>query len=252
MALQSLPRHLAAWRLADMVSHRLLRPGKPGVDQLPTFRSSDEDLRSLGDGTPVVMLNRRVGQMPSVVFDNIDAAKQAVTHLVALGHRRIAYIAGPGASWVNRERQCGLRAATGAAGVELVEIGNVSPTLDGGGVAADPLLASAVTAAVAYNDLVALGVLRRLRTHGVDVPGDISLVGFDDIPTSDFVDPALTTVAGAKTQLGRAGIDLLMTLFQDRPQRGAARRILPTQLIVRASTAIAPRGAAARSRRRRC
>jgi DNA-binding LacI/PurR family transcriptional regulator len=73
------------------------------------------------------------------------------------------------------------------------------------------------------------------------VPGDVSLVGFDDIPTSDFVDPALTTVAGAKTQFGRAGIDLLMTLFQEWPQRRAARRILPTQLIVRASTATAPR-----------
>jgi LacI family transcriptional regulator len=204
-------------------------------------RASDDDLRSLNDGTPVVMLNRRVGAIPSVVFDNIDAARQAVTHLVALGHRRIAYIAGPRTSWVNRERLRGLRAATSAAGVELVELGNGSPTLDGGAAAADPLLATAVTAAVAYNDLVALGVLRRLRARGIDVPARISLVGFDDIPTTDLVAPALTTVAGAKTQLGRAGIDLLMTLLQEKPPPATTRRVLPTQLIVRASTTTAPR-----------
>lgn len=203
-------------------------------------RAADEDLRSLSDGTPVVILNRRVGAIPSVVFDNIDSARQAVTHLVALGHRRIAYVAGPRTSWVNRERLRGLRTAAGAAGVELVEIGNVSPTLDGGAAAADTLLAADVTAAVAYNDLVALGVLSRLRARGVEVPARISLVGFDDIPTTDLVDPPLTTVAGAKTQLGRAGIDLLITLLQDQQPPVSTRRTLPTQLIVRASTTTAP------------
>jgi LacI family transcriptional regulator len=203
-------------------------------------RATDDDLRSLNDGMPVVMLNRRVGSIPSVVFDHVDAAKQAVDHLAALGHRRIAYIAGPRTSWVNRERQRGLRAAAGAAGIELVEIGNVAPTLDGGAAAADPLIATAATAAVAYNDLVALGVLSRLRIRGVDVPARISLVGFDDIPTTDLVSPALTTVAGAKTQLGRAGIDLLMALLQDHRPPNTTRRVLPTQLIVRASTTAAP------------
>jgi len=203
-------------------------------------RATDDDLRSLNDGTPVVMLNRRVGSIPSVVFDNVDAARQAVTHLVALGHRRIAYIAGPRTSWVNRERRRGLRAAAGAAGIELVEIGNVAPTLDGGAAAADPLIATAATAAVAYNDLVALGVLSRLRARGIEVPARISLAGFDDIPTTDLVTPALTTVAGVKTQLGRAGIDLLMALLQGHRPPDTARRVLPAQLIVRASTTAAP------------
>jgi LacI family transcriptional regulator len=204
-------------------------------------RAADEDLRSLSDGTPVVILNRRVGPIPSVIFDNFDAARQAVTHLVALGHRRIAFIAGPRTSWVNRERRRGLRAAAAAAGVDLVEIGNVSPTLDGGVAAADPLLATPATAAIAYNDLVALGVLARLRARGIEVPARISLVGFDDIPTTEFVDPPLTTAAGAKTQLGRAGVDLLMTLLrEEQPPTSVTRRVLPTQLIVRGSTTAPP------------
>jgi len=127
-------------------------------------RMSEEELRTILGETPVVLLNRRVGRVPSVTPAFTDAMRQAVSHLTALGHRRIAYVAGPRTSWANRERVRSLRAvAASSADFELVEIGNVIPQFPGGVAAADQVLAADVTAVIAYNDLVALGRHQRAR-----------------------------------------------------------------------------------------
>src|SRR3954470_21283241 len=143
-------------------------------------RMPDEELRTLVADTPVVLVNRRIAKVPSVTPEFPDAMRQAVSHLTALGHRKIGYVAGPRSSWANRERLRSLKAA--ASEIELVEIGNVSPQFEGGVAAADQVLAAGVTAVIGYNDLVALGLLNRFTARGVAVPGDISLLGFDDIP----------------------------------------------------------------------
>jgi DNA-binding LacI/PurR family transcriptional regulator len=204
-------------------------------------RMSEEDLRSLTGETPMVMLNRRVGRIPSVTVDNGDGIRQAVAHLTALGHRRVAFVAGPRVSWSNRERTRALRAATVAAGVTLVEVGSVSPRFAGGVAAADLVLAARVTAVIAYNDLVALGLLNRFAARGVAVPGDISVIGFDDIVLSEMVSPSLTTLAQPKEQTGRVGVDLLLQLMEDPDRAAVARRELTSQLMVRHSTGPAPR-----------
>ncbi|BCY11985.1 LacI family transcriptional regulator [Actinoplanes sp. L3-i22] len=198
-------------------------------------RAPDEDLRSFAGEKPIVVLNRRITPFPSVTADSADGMRQAVAHLHALGHRTIAYVAGPRTSWSNRDRLRGLRAATAAREMTLVEAGNVAPTVDGGAAAADLVLASAATAVLAYNDLVALGLLQRFHVRGVAVPERMSVVGFDDILVAGLVGPPLTTVAIAKEQIGRVGVDLLLELMADRDD-GATRRVLPTQLIVRGST----------------
>jgi LacI family transcriptional regulator len=204
-------------------------------------RMGDDELRAVAGETRVVLINRRLGQIPSVTIDNVDAIRQAVAHLKALGHTRIAHVAGPRASWSNRERTRALRAATTAAGLTLVELGNVVPRFTGGVAAADLVLAADVTAVVAYNDLVALGLLNRFAARGVKVPDDMSVVGFDDIILSEMVHPALTTVALPQEQAGRAGVDLLLQLLQ-RPDRAAnPKRELPSQLMVRHSTGPVPR-----------
>ena len=201
-------------------------------------RMPDEELRTLAADIPVVLLNRRIARVPSVVPEFPDAMRQAVSHLAALGHRRIAYVAGPRSSWANRERLRSLRAV--AAGLELVEIGNVTPQFEGGVAAADQVLAAEVTAVIGYNDLVALGLLNRFTARGVAVPGDISVLGFDDIAPAAMVHPSLTTVALPKEQSGRAGVDLLLQLLAEPDRSTAARRELPTQLMVRNSTGPAP------------
>lgn len=202
-------------------------------------RMSEDDLRSLTGETPMVMLNRRVGRLPSVTTDNADGIRQAIAHLTALGHRRIAYVAGPKMSWSNRERLRALRQATAAAGVELAEVGNVVPQYSGGVAAADLVLASGVTAVIGYNDLVAVGMLSRFAARGVAVPGRISVMGFDDIVLSEMVNPSLTTLAQPKEQTGRAGVDLLLQLLEN-PGRAVPRRELLSHLMVRHSTGPAP------------
>jgi len=203
-------------------------------------RMSEQELRGVAALSPVVLLNRRVGRLPAITFDNVDGMRQAVTHLTALGHRRIAYVAGPRASWSNRERVRGLRLAIAAAGAELVEVGPVQPQFDGGVAAADQVLAAGVTAVIAYNDVIALGLLSRLNARGIAVPAAISVLGFDDIALAAMVHPSLTTVGLPMKSCGRAGVDLLLGLLQDPGKFGSTRRELGTQLMVRGSTGPAP------------
>jgi LacI family transcriptional regulator len=199
-------------------------------------RAPDDDLRSFAGGKPIVVLNRRITPFPSVTADSADGMRQAVAHLHALGHRNVAYVAGPRTSWSNRDRLRGLRAATAAREMNLAEVGSVAPTVDGGAAAADLVAAAGVTAVLAYNDLVALGLMQRFHARGIRVPEQLSVVGFDDILVAGLIGPPLTSVAIAKEQIGRVGVDLLLELMAGPDRDSTARRVLPTQLIVRGST----------------
>lgn len=202
-------------------------------------RAPEEEIRALLESTTLVMVNRRIRNVPSVVFDNADGMRQAVAHLRALGHHGVAWVGGPRTSWSNRDRIRGLRAATAAAGMELLVAGHFPPQFEGGIAAADLIVASGVTSVITYNDIMALGLLSRLRDRGLDVPGDISVVGIDDIHMSAMSSPALTTISLTKEQLGRAAVDLLLGLLQQPEAVRNVRRELPTQLLVRASTGVA-------------
>lgn len=209
-------------------------------------RMSEDELRAAATETPLVLLNRRVGRIPSVTVDNVDGMRQAVAHLVALGHRRIGYVEGPRTSWANRERLRGLRAAIsatadGGAEVELTVLGSFLPQFEGGVAAADLAVAAGVTAVIAYNDLVALGLLNRFVARGIDVPGQISVIGCDDIVAAAMVHPPLTSIALPKEQTGRAGVDLLLALLKNSGRSAVStRRELPAHLMVRRSTGPAP------------
>ena len=206
-------------------------------------RMTEADLKSVSGETTLVLVNRRVSGVSAVTFDNAGGMRQAVAHLYALGHTRIAWVGGPRNSWSDRERRKALRAAANSAGIELVEVGGVSPQFEGGVAAADLVLATGVTAVVAYNDLVALGLLRRFKTRGVSVPEEISVVGTDDILFAAMAHPDLTTVALPKEQSGRDAVDLLLSLLAHSGTEAATppRRELATHLLVRGSTSLAPR-----------
>jgi LacI family transcriptional regulator/LacI family repressor for deo operon, udp, cdd, tsx, nupC, and nupG len=198
-------------------------------------RMSADDLADVAAGDrPVLLVNREGAGLPSVVVDNSDGVRQAVRHLHALGHRRLAYAGGPAGSWSDARRRDGLAALD--LGVEVVDLGAHAPVFAGGVAAADLALASGATAVLAHNDLMALGVLDRLRARGVRVPQDVSVVGFDDAPVATLVAPALTTVAVPLARLGRTAVDLLLTPRETT----APRTVLPVELVVRASTAPPP------------
>ena len=210
-------------------------------------RVTDAELRALeiAAQTRMILLNRQCGDMPSVTADHADGVRQALRHLRALGHRHIAYAGGPGRSWADQQRRTGLAVAGEELGDLTVEdLGAFAPVFSGGMAAADLVLASGASAVLAYNDLMALGLLARARERGVDVPGELSVVSFDDIPLAVAVSPALTTVAVPTGMLARTAVDLLVELIEedrsgtshDVPPARRSRHDLPVQLKVRGTT----------------
>ena len=167
--------------------------------------------------------------------------RRAMRHLAGLGHVRCAFLAGPRGSWSNRERLRGLRAAARSLGSELVTIGpmgRAGSDFPSGAAAANQVLESGATAVLAYNDLVAVGVLSRLAELGVRVPDELSVVGFDDIPLASMVTPPLTTVAAPAELAGRTAVEALIDgMEHPAAQPAAAVRRLATTLVVRGSTA---------------
>lgn len=204
-------------------------------------RMSDEALAELGGGPEILLVNRESAHLRSVVIDNQDGMRQALRHLHALGHRRVAYAGGLSGSWSDGERRHGLELArTEVPEVEIVPLGHFTATFAGGVAAADLVLAAGATAVIAYNDLVALGILDRLRARGVDVPGEVSVVGFDDVPAATQVSPSVTTVSAPLALLGHTAVDRLL----DRPARDSSTEArstrLPVALVVRDSTGPVP------------
>ncbi|TFB68201.1 LacI family transcriptional regulator [Cryobacterium glaciale] len=207
-------------------------------------RSTDAALQQAAGDGPLVLVNRALPGVPSITFDNGGGARVVMRHLIALGHRRIAYVAGPVTSWSNRERTLALQAfAAESDHVDLIELGNFPPVFSGGMQAADLAVASGATAIVAFNDLVAVGVIERLRQRGLQVPADLSVTGFDNVPVSTLVWPNLTTVDFPRIQMGRASVDALLDTVLHRTSIRPAITQIPVELVVRQSTAPPPQRA---------
>ena len=199
-------------------------------------RMPHDELRDLlASLAPVVLVNRSIEGTPDVAVDYATAAFDAVGHLVALGHTRLVYLAGPPSSESNRRRLAGIEAALAAHPGLSVEVVPCGANIDDGERAAARL--GTATGVVAFNDLVAFGLLAALRDRGVDVPRDVSVVGFDDIAFARYAAPALTTMAVPRSQLGARAWDALAAEIGGG---SPAEPVLFTpHLVVRASTAAA-------------
>jgi LacI family transcriptional regulator len=188
---------------------------------------------------PLVLLNSADGAHDAITIDNYGGARAMMRHLADLGHVRIAFIKGPLHNSDARERLRGYRQAMRslrAGSTRTLEIaGDFSE--ESGSEAARQIVAfdPRPTAIFAANDSMAIGALLALAGAGVDVPGDMAVVGFDDIPISHYVTPALTTVRVDIADLGRHGFNLLLDAIA-RPSRHVARReCVATSLVVRKS-----------------
>jgi DNA-binding LacI/PurR family transcriptional regulator len=190
--------------------------------------------------TPIVIINNvhqeHIGF--SVETDNLQGGCIATQHLLDLGHRRIAYIAGPVSEWDSVERQQGYVQTLQAAGVvvdsALMIRGDNLPA--GGFQAMHQLLAlpTPPSAIFCYNDVTALGAMRAAYSAGKSVPQDISIVGFDDISLAAYFEPPLTTVAQAKLEMGEKAVQMVLDLLAGQPVM--EKSVLPSRLIVRASS----------------
>lgn len=165
-------------------------------------------------------------------------ARKLVAHLVELGHRRIGVLGGPRDWLASDSRSAGYAAALADVGVlpspELVRHVD-EPTEENGYRAANEVWGERPTALVAFNDKMAVGALRAARERGLDVPGDVSIAGFDDLDLSRATTPGLTTVRQPVREMGRLAVTLLMRLL-DRHEVEALHVELATELVVRDST----------------
>ncbi len=207
---------------------------------LCSARMSEDDIASVADATMMVLVNREWDGLASVVVDDSEIIRQALEHLYALGHRHIAYVGGPERSWSNQRRWAAIeQIAPTLDDLEVRKLGSYAPVFDGGKSAADVVVASGATAALAYNDLMGLGILARLSARGIRVPDDLSVMGIDDVNVAGLVSPGLTTVRSPLSKVGRSAVNRLIDLIAGVDQHRAAED-LPVHLVVRQSTSVPP------------
>lgn len=206
-----------------------LAPNAPIYDEL---RKRGTKVVLLGHGAPFC------SQYPSVEPDDVEASKAITQHLIGLGHRRIAFFAGPSVSPGYRERLEGYRAALREAGLEIDDrlVFDSGATIEGGEQAAAQLLQESArpTALQAINDLVAIGAANHLLNQGLRIPADISVAGFGNILAAEYFRVPLTTARQPKMRLGNAAVDLLVKLIRGEAVQSVR---LPAGLVIRQSTA---------------
>lgn len=228
---------------SDRLERDSLERALPAVEGvvLAGTRQSDSAIRMAAKQRPLVVLNRDVADVPSIVLDNPLGTRLAAEHLAQLGHRTLAYVAGPEASWVDGMRWRCLRDAATELGQRVHRLGPFAPTVAGGRDAAARLADDLPTAVVAYNDQLAIGMMLALQAGGVRVPEDVSVVGFDNIFPTQIVTPALTTVAAPLRAQGRGAVDAVLASRGTPAPRVGRPMTLPVKLVVRGSTAVARR-----------
>jgi LacI family transcriptional regulator len=202
-------------------------------------RLSSSLIQQAAGSLPLIIINGEAEHAASVLMDADEGLRQAVEHLHALGHRKVAYVPGPASSWANARRHDAVARFCAERAVELVVVGNQAATVLGGLAAAAAVASSGATAVVAYNDLVALGVQSGARDLGKRCPEDISVVGIDDLDVAAAAEPGLTSVRVDIERSGSLGLEMLLEQIAGKP-RTAEEVHLDSQLVVRRSTSLAP------------
>jgi DNA-binding LacI/PurR family transcriptional regulator len=235
-------RFRGRWSTTDVIDH-LRAQAVDGVIVSAPHAWTIKALRLLPDDLPVVAIDGGPGPVPSVAVDQYTGAVKATEHLLALGHETVCHVAGP-SGWLSaKAREEGWRDTLERAGRPAPPVlrGDWSARsgYEQGRHLAERMEASAIFAA---NDHMALGVLRALQEAGVGVPGEVSVVGFDDVPEATYFWPPLTTVRQDFGDVGHRGLELLLEQIEGT-SRSAQRVVIEPELILRESS-----GSAARSR----
>ena len=217
----------------------------------PRF-TPEQSLQLQSYDIPIVAINNQADEdyQYSIYHDDIDGGRQACDHLISLGHQRIAYLGDASSGRTTKERLLGFQQAIHGASLVVQDkyihqvVGNNTRQ---GFEATDYFLALDIkpTALICYNDMMAIGVLKRLRQAGLQVPEDISVTGFDNIMVSDFTNPTLTTIDQPKRFLGaeaaRMMLEQLITRTKSKPGELKVKR-LRGMLLIRQSTSVPKQG----------
>jgi DNA-binding LacI/PurR family transcriptional regulator len=230
---------------AEFSHARLLRSQRvDGVIYESGFHESPGSLLELRSLGPVVLVDERIPglDLPAVVADGRRGAREVASHLIKLGHKRFACIAGPTAHWTSEQRLAGYREGIAMGGIDpdnmSVLVGDYQ--MDSGYKLTEKFLNTAVedrpTALLCANDLMAIGALEYCRSNGIKVPEDVSVVGFDDIPTAQLLTPRLTTVRQPAYEMGMSAAKLLIAMTQGEEKMDLLTPH-PVEVVVRESTA---------------
>jgi DNA-binding LacI/PurR family transcriptional regulator len=194
---------------------------------------------------PVVLVNASIEGLdfPCISCDDAVAVEQAWRHLASLGHERIGLVLGPGDHVLSRRKLAAARAVAGAAGAPLPDefVERSMFSLEGGQAAAARLLERGVTGIICASDPLALGAVRAARRRGLGVPGDVSVVGFDDSAFMNCTEPPLTTVRRPIESMGRAAVEPLCAQIRGG-EVPPGELLYEPELVVRGSTGRARRG----------
>jgi DNA-binding LacI/PurR family transcriptional regulator len=216
----------------------LVQSGVDGIILITPLTKGGEVREDFLTGTPCVIVEGEgLKEMPSVNVDQLDGAQKAVEYLISLGHTNIAHISGPSTWYEANKRREGWKKALRNAHLNLgpLKYGDWSAN-SGYHAIREIIRENNATAVFVANDAMALGVLKALHELKVRVPSDMSVVGFDDIPESEFLIPGLTTVRQDFTSVGKLSLELLMDCIKKR-ERESFRIAIQPQLIIRKSAA---------------
>ncbi len=221
--------------------HRLRDQGVDGVAVIAPVRAGVDALRHLRPDFAVVAVEAGPdASIPVATVDQVAGAAAATRHLLNLGHKTVWHLAGP-ADWKEAEERVeGWRTTLKAAGVQIPALlrGDWTPR-SGYELGRNLLQIPEMTAVFVANDQMTLGLLRRVHEAGREVPRDLSIVGFDDIPEAAYFTPPLTTVRQDFAELGRRCVHILLGRIEGEP--GPTRVVVAPELVVRGSTSAAPR-----------
>jgi DNA-binding LacI/PurR family transcriptional regulator len=191
------------------------------------------ELDLLGSKVPVVLADDLFADAPYpfVGSDNRGGARAAARLALDHGHRRIAILAGPAEVWTAEQRLAGYLDELAREGMAPATVVRGDYRVPSGQRASAAILESGATTVLAANDLMAIGLIQTCLHAGVRIPGDLSVVGFDDIPAASYLAPQLSTVRQPGREIGRAAMAALLTQLAGNPPDD--RLLLPTELVVR-------------------
>lgn len=181
-------------------------------------RLADEELRGAVGEVPTLFVNHQLQGFPSVLCENTSALHEAANKLAELGHRRLLAIAGPEGSWAARQRADALEVwAAGRTDIELVMLGPIEGAFDSGRALSRRIVGSGSTGILAFDDVIACGVIAGLLEEGHAVPGEFSVVGCDDVLLARTTTPQLSTVTAPVEELGAAIARTLTAMLNSEP-----------------------------------
>lgn len=202
---------------------------------LVSSRQPDEQIVDLSERLSLVLVNRDIADIPRVLIDSAGGTLEAIDHLATLGHRQVAYVSGPPGSWSNAQRQKAVRRGASRHKMSMRTVACRAASFDAGSECVDAILSLGTRAVIAFDDLVAQGIMAGLTARGIAVPEQMSVIGCDDVLGAATI-PPLTTVSNCSAEAGRVGYRLLMDKLESEVVSDV-RYVMNTHLVLRQTTA---------------